>query len=395
MKKFLIVLTLLLLLPIPTNAQELTYGQLQDDLAKAQKELDANKNAINNQNNAKNKTNATINSIKNELEDMSKEAVKLQQEIADANIEIEKKREQSKDVVAYLQMSQGDNVYLEYVFGGDTITDLVYRLSVVEQITEYNNEVVSKLENLIKANENRKVELANKEIEYEQKVEKLNNEISKINNSISKLGDLSPSLEQELKSKRELLNYYKSQGCKNRSDIIGIDCAVTSSNATFTRPLQKGYVTSFVGYRGGSLHRGIDLGSSLGKSTPLYSIGNGTVTSKWLDTEGAICINVEYRTTSGQYYTAIYAHLSSYASGIYVGKTVNSNTILGYMGDTGHAYGVHLHLEVWPCRYGSDSNCSNWNKYVAFTERKFNEGFRGAESVINFPKQKYSTWTTK
>lgn len=39
-----------------------------------------------------------------------------------------------------------------------------------------------------------------------------------------------------------------------------------------------------------------------------------------------------------------YAHLKD----VYckVGETVNENTTIGYMGDTGNAYGVHLHFEV-------------------------------------------------
>ena len=62
-----------------------------------------------------------------------------------------------------------------------------------------------------------------------------------------------------------------------------MDCATTSTNAYFSRPITKGYVTSFVGYRWGKLHRGIDIGSPTGKNTPLYSIGNGVITKIWKD----------------------------------------------------------------------------------------------------------------
>jgi len=292
-------------------------------------------------------------------------------------------------------MSQGENLYLEYVFGGDSITDLVYRLSVVEQITEHNDLIIKELEELIVANENRKVVLANKQDEYEKKMETLNNEISKLNSSISKLGGLSPGLEQEVEAKKQLVSYYKSQGCSKRSDVIGRDCAVTSVNATFSRPIKKGYVTSFTGYRWGTLHKGIDLGSSLGRNTPLYSIGNGVIKDIWKDNYGALCVTVQYKDIKGKYYTAVYAHLSRYASGIYEGKKVDSNTILGYMGDTGYAFGVHLHLEVWPCRLYEDSNCRTWSKYVSFAKRQFDNGFKGAESVINFPNRTYQTWYNK
>jgi len=384
-----------IIFPTSVLAEEVTFGKIQDEYARAKRELEENQQSINNKENQIDENNATIKSLKNQMEQMSNEAVELQQQIADANTEIEDKKEQTKSLIAYLQMSQGENIYLEYVFGGDTITDLVYRLSIVEQITEYNENMIKDLEELITKNENRKVELANKQEQYQKKTEELNNEIGKLNSSLSKLGELSPSLEQEVETKRKQVEYYRSEGCKNRSDVIGRDCAVTSTNAVFSKPIKTGYITSFVGYRWGSLHRGLDMGSSLGRNTALYSIGNGVIKSIWRDPNGAKNINVEYRTTGGQYYTAIYAHLSKYASGIYEGMKVDSNTILGYMGDTGLAYGVHLHLEVWPCRLYADSNCETWSKYVKFTKKKFDSGFKGAESVINFPKKTYQTWYNK
>lgn len=393
--KLLPVLILVLILPPTVNAADLTYGQVLDDLAKAKKELDANNQQIDDKNNQIIDNNSTVKNLKSEIEKMGNEVVTLQQQIADANNEIEEKNQQTKDLISYYQVSQGENIYLEYVFGSDSITDMVYRLSIVEQITEYNDKTIKELEELINNNEKRKIELSNKQSSYENKITKLNDEIAKLTNSIAKLGDLSPSLEQQVQEKEKLVNYYKSQGCSNRSDVIGRDCAVTSSNATFSRPIKKGYVTSFIGYRWGSFHRGTDIGSSLGRNTPLYSIGNGIITSIWKDSSGANCINVQYRTTDGTYYTAIYGHLSRYASGIKEGMQVNSNTILGYMGDSGYAFGVHLHLEVWPCRLYGDNNCSTWNKYVAFTAKKFSQGFKGAESVISFPSRTYQTWYTK
>lgn len=396
-----IVLILYLVLPINVKAAQITtFGQVLDDLTKAENELKQNQQSINNNKNQLNSDNAKINSLYDEIKQMDEEAKRLENEIEDSNKEIEEKQEQTKDIAVYLQMSGGENTYLEYVFGSETITDLVYRVAVVKQITEYNNKVINDLENLIKANEDRKVVLADTQKKHKEKISNLEVEVKKLKSSISALGDLSPSLEEEVKSKRKIVEYYRSEGCKKRSDRIGLDCATTSANAVFSRPIKNGYVTSFIGYRWGSLHRGIDLGSKTGKSTPLYSIGYGVITSIWNDRYengrpvGANCINVEYKTTDGTYYTAIYGHLSRYGN-VYEGMKVDPNTILGYMGDTGYATGVHLHLELWPCRLLIDSQCKNWTSYVNFVEQKYKQGFRGAESVINFPKSTYVTWTTR
>lgn len=410
MRKRKIVLILLVLsiviLPISVNAETITYGNVLDELAKAKKELEKNNQSLGNTQNQIQQDNKTIQNLKKEIEEMKEENTKLQQEIAQANIDILEKKQQTKDIIVYLQMSQGENIYLEYVFGSDSITDMVYRLSIVEQITEYNDKMIKELEDLIKINENRKVELAEKEKKSEEKIESLNNEIAKLNKTVSNLNSLTPSLKDEVEAKESLVAYYKSQGCSNRSDIIGIDCAKTSTNAIFSRPIRNGYVTSFTGYRWICLpncewkfHKGIDLGSATGKNTPIYSIGNGVITKVWRDYYGARMVTIKYQDINGQYYTANYAHLSRYASGIYEGmpaKAVNSNTIIGYMGDSGNVTGVHLHLEVYPCRLWEDSACSSWSKYEQFAKSQFDSGkYKGAESVINFPSRTYQTWYSR
>lgn len=399
MKKIIVIMIIgIMLVPKIALAEEVTYGSILDELARAQKELNNNNSSIKNQEGQIDNNNATIRSLKQQIVEMEEEAVALQQQITESNTEIENKKEEIKKIISYLQMSQGDNIYLEYIFGGDTITDLVYRLSVVEQITEYNEQTITDLENLITANENKKVELANKEKSYGEKINTLDKEIEKLSNSLSRLSDLSPSLEQQVKAKQDQVAYYKSQGCKNRSDVIGRDCAVTSSNAYFSRPVQTGYITSFVGYRGGNyVHRGLDIGSSQKKNAALYSIGYGVIKSIWNDRKdgkGSNNVTVQYRATNGQYYTAIYAHLSRYGA-IRNGMEVTPNTILGYMGDTGNATGVHLHLEVWPCRLYEDSKCRTWDDYVRFTNQQFKNGFKGATSVISFPTKTFQTWYTR
>ncbi|MCI8588344.1 MAG: peptidoglycan DD-metalloendopeptidase family protein [Bacilli bacterium] len=397
-KVLLITSLMFVILPITVQAEELTFGKVLDDLAKAKAELNKNNQAINNSENKIDENNATIKSLNNQISEMSEEVNQLQQQIVDANDEIALKKEQIQNVIKYLQLSQGENLYFEYAFGAETITDFVYRISVVDQIAEHNNAMINSLQDLISQNEKKKVELANRQEDYKNKMSELDDEIKKLNNSISKLGESVPNLQQQVKSKQELVDYYKSQGCSQRGQVIGRDCAVSVSNGAFSRPMKTGYVTSWVGYRWGSLHRGLDLGSSLGRNTPLYSIGYGVITSVYRDNYGAKCVIIQYKLSNGQYYSALYAHLSKYGPGIYEGmasKDVTPNTIIGYMGDTGKAYGVHLHLEVWPCRLYGDSNCKNWDSYVQFVKKQYNKGFHGAEDVISFPNKTYTTWYSK
>ena len=401
-EKILFTFLLTIVLVMPTKVFAVTYGEILDDLSKAETDLRNNQNSINNTQGKINTDSASIRKLQEEIKAMQDEAVKLQQEIADSNAEIDNKKQQTKSVIAYLQMSQGENVYLDYVFGSDSITDVVYRMSVVEQITEYNDQVVKELEALIKANEERKIELAAREKESETKIQNLNSEIAKLNKTKASLLSESPSLEDEVKAKKIIAQSYKEQGCKNRSDVIGRDCATTASNAIFQRPIRKGYVTSFTGYRhictprNGcyyNFHKGIDLGSPDGRNTPIYSIGKGQVKKKWSDTAGALNVTIYYN-LNGTYYSATYAHLDRYAN-IYEGMNVDANTIIGYMGATGNVTGIHLHLEVYPCRLWGDNQCGNWNSYSSFAENMFKNGYKGSESVISFPSGTYRYWYSR
>lgn len=112
-----------------------------------------------------------------------------------------------------------------------------------------------------------------------------------------------------------------------------------------------GYIiTSPFGKRwGGQQHDGMDI-SGPGRGSPIYSIGDGVV------------VEAEtYRVTSyrkdGTFVViqhannvfSLYAHLDSRR--VNVGDTVKKGDVIGTMGETGFAKGVHLHLSVsygWP-----------------------------------------------
>ena len=64
------------------------------------------------------------------------------------------------------------------------------------------------------------------------------------------------------------------------------------------------------------------------------------------------------------------------------------------MGDTGRATGVHLHMEVIPCRIYVDSDCYTWDNYVNFATKKLANGYN-VRNIINFPKGLYNSWKSR
>jgi murein DD-endopeptidase MepM/ murein hydrolase activator NlpD len=107
----------------------------------------------------------------------------------------------------------------------------------------------------------------------------------------------------------------------------------------FAWPTAGGSITSKLGYRWGSYHKGIDIAGVSNRS--IYAADNGTVVSAgWNGGYGNQVIinhNNGYRTS--------YSHLSSI--NVRVGQTVQRGQSIGVMGTTGNSTGVHLHFELY------------------------------------------------
>jgi murein DD-endopeptidase MepM/ murein hydrolase activator NlpD len=94
---------------------------------------------------------------------------------------------------------------------------------------------------------------------------------------------------------------------------------------------------------GGRLHEGQDIFAPLG--TPIRSATNGYVVSISENNLGGQTVSV--MGAGGRVY--YYAHLAAYASNIAVGDHVTTQTLLGYVGNTGNAAGTppHLHFGIY------------------------------------------------
>lgn len=87
-------------------------------------------------------------------------------------------------------------------------------------------------------------------------------------------------------------------------------------------------------------HQAIDYAAPTG--TPVVAVGDGQVT--FSGTWGGYGRMVEIRHDDG--YVSRYAHFSKIPQGIRVGRPVNRGEVVGYVGQTGHATGPHLHFEM-------------------------------------------------
>lgn len=118
-----------------------------------------------------------------------------------------------------------------------------------------------------------------------------------------------------------------------------------------TRPTQLNYVTCEFGRRGNwaaGYHTGIDYRAAVG--TPIFSTRRGKVHHVgWDNSYGNYVVVRSWHKT--RFIRHYYCHLSAFRVGR--GKRVKAGTVVGLAGETGNAFGPHLHYEerVYPYGY--------------------------------------------
>jgi hypothetical protein len=89
-------------------------------------------------------------------------------------------------------------------------------------------------------------------------------------------------------------------------------------------------------------HLAIDIGAPRG--TPILATDDGEIVRLTREARGGITI---YQKDASGRYLFFYCHLSRYASGLRVGKSVGRGEVIGYVGATGHVIGgPHLHFSI-------------------------------------------------
>lgn len=333
-------------------------------------------------------TQKKIEKAQKETSTLNANIVKYQEEIENSrakidelNKSIEEKHKEIDSLLSFLQVSNGENVYLEYVFQATSFTDFIYRSSVVEQLSKYNDNLIDEMHNMIE--ENKKLqETLNKQIkESESNIEKLEAVLKKYDIDMNDLDDEQETVEERIKARKVEIKGFEETYKKNKcSEDMEIDaCLGVPYSDSFTRPLSQGKVTSEFGSRTDpvtgkqySYHRGIDIGGNP-TGTKIYASAAGRVTS--IVRNGKEVGNAVYiqHTVKGVKYRTVYMHMNSI--NVKIGDIVTITSVVGTVGNTGKSTGAHLHFGV--IKDWTGSTYYNPRNYVKFPGKyvKFNTRF--------------------
>lgn len=387
MKK-LLILFFLFLIALPSimytpKIDAKTIADLRRELQEIERRKSENNNKIS-------MTQSEINSIEDEIsrnyqdiDRITDEIKKTDEEIIELNRKIEEKDRTTKSLMSSLQTTNGNSFYIEYLFGADSITDFIYRYSITEQISSYNERLVKEMNEMIKENEEKKITLANKKQELSDKQVSLQASLTSLSSVKKDLYELGTDIDDEIRNAKQVIQMYLDAGCLEDEDIKTCANKMLPPDTKFWRPISPGYVTSNYGWRyaiysGGRLisstgmHEGIDLSNGLGRNNPIYSVANGKVVATWYDQWGGNQITIHHK-INGTTYSSSYAHLSKIL--VKKGDIVTKDTVIGMMGDTGSATGPHLHLAI-----STGLRFTDYTGYNAYVSRTIDP-----RKLINFP----------
>ena len=134
-KVAIVLLAIFILIPNKVSAK--TLQDMYNELAKLQNQYNANKNKKELTQSQINELNNEINAISVSIEKTREEIKQAEKDIADSKEKIENKKVESDGLIKFLQVSNGGNIYLEYLFDAENYTDFIYRYEVVKQLTNY------------------------------------------------------------------------------------------------------------------------------------------------------------------------------------------------------------------------------------------------------------------
>lgn len=354
--------------------------------------------------------NAELESIENDITTTENNITQLdidienQQNTIDENIELFKQR------LRMMYMTSNDNS-ASIILGSSSFYDMMSRVEMINRVAKYDDELIATIVEEIASLEQSKSDLEAEKLSLEMKLneqtkrkEEKDAEIAQLNVKMQDTVDEIKRLELEAaelerdkadiekeqeelqaeedaiyaeiqrqaeeaqrkwEAQQEILRQQQLQQQQQANQNAGGSVPdapaapsyvpVTPSESGFAWPAPGfSYISSYMGYRWGRSHNGIDIGdygimggAAVASQSGTVITVNNTCTHNYAKNYSCGCGggygNYVVISHDGTYST-LYGHLTS--AWVSVGQYVQQGTTIGTMGCTGHSTGAHLHFEV-------------------------------------------------
>ena len=359
---------------LPTSyAKEKTLNELQAEAetnrkaynaAKAEKELTEAE---------RNEAVAQKKQVETEIASINGQIANTEEQIKEIQQDIDKKDAQMKDIMSFVQVTNGDSNYLEYIFGATDFTDFIYRISVAEQLGSYNEELIEEYNKDVDKLDKKKSELSVKQQELNTKQQELAVLEARLNQEIETLQEGMLSKDEEYKTTISLINNLKAHGCSGNQTLTQCQNekdknrpnGIVVTGRTYM-PIIEGRVTSDYGQRSSDFHTGVDFSNSV-HGDAVYPVAAGEVINITYPKYSGACGNhIVYVYHTGLGFTTSYWHMTSV--NVRVGQGVNPDTKLGSMGglksEDSCSAGTHVHVNAFRGIHYNNSGRENPHNYI-------------------------------
>ena len=356
-----------------------TLRDLYNDLSSLESSYNAAKEKANMSAQELANVKASISTTEAEIKKAQNDITKAEEEISASEKKIEDKKEETNQLLLTLQLSntQGNSM-LEYIFEASDYTDMIYRYSVVTQMSDYNLGVMDELNKLIDELNTKKANLAKEQENLAKKKEELQAKYLVVQAQYKDANDDSLDVATQISEKKKLIKVYESMGCLMDQDVK--TCNGIAAVDGWYYPLTHFYQSSNYGWDENRYHYAVDLAISEG--TSVRAVANGEViysSVAWSSAVpgtscGGYVIQIKHN-YNGSWYVSLYMHLLT--ANVSVGDKVTGGQVIGTSGGgpqeiakwkdrcTG---GAHLHFSM---ANGDSHIGSSSNKGSTFDPVKF------------------------
>ena len=292
---------------------------------------------------------------------------------------------------------EGTLSYWEVLFKANSFSDLLDRMSMIEEIAASDNRRLKELDEATQAVAKAQSELETEKADLETTKEELNATQAELDDKRSEadeviaeliakgveLEGMKTDLEAEDENLlKQIAQMEKEYNAAKHQEWLAYMATYTtvppattaapsgsgsgsnsgtstpSSGGSWLRPCSYTYMSSPFGFRtsptsgASSYHQGVDLAAPA--NTPIYASRAGVVTTATYSNNAGYYVTINH----GDGFSSIYMHMNNYV--VSSGQAVSAGQLIGYVGRTGIATGYHLHFGIAyngayvnPCAYVS------------------------------------------
>ena len=303
-----------------------------------------------------------IDLIRQEIANINEQIAMYDQLIAEKTVELEQAEADEKaqfDLFCRRMRhmeEQGETSYWSILFASGDFSELLDNYMMIEEIIQYDNQVIDSLVSLQEKVTNDRTALEDAQSEQEaakaqqmaaqDELKAQEDEVDKLIAEISAHEDLLEEMEEELNKAAKALDAQ----IKAKEREYAAQVANVPSESGYLWPLPGGYntISSLAGGRIHPVtgkpgnHAGIDIPAPSG--TNIYAAKSGVVIHAAKGTGSSWSYGNYVIVSHSDGTSTLYGHMSRI--GCKQGQTVKQGDVIGYVGTTGRSTGNHLHFEV-------------------------------------------------